>query len=123
MTRTRVKLNGRGVAEVLKSQGTANVLMPHAERVLAAAQADPHDDTGDYERSLHIEQGETDRAVVRVVASDWKSHILEANYGILNRALGVIGGDPDELVEYTTLAGVTRMATRRQADAWMASRR
>ena len=38
------------------------MLTGHAERVLAAAQADPHDDSGAYEAGLHIEQATTDRA-------------------------------------------------------------
>jgi hypothetical protein len=63
------------------------MLTAKAQPVLAAAKADPHDDTGDYEAGLHIEQDTTDRAVVRVVSGDWKGHILEANYGILARAL------------------------------------
>lgn len=83
----RVKLNSAGVKEVLNSTGTRRLLTEKAGRVLAAAQADPHDDTGDYEAGLHIEQDTTDRAVVRVVSGDWKGHIMEANYGILARAL------------------------------------
>ena len=66
-------------------------LTKRANRVLAAAQADPHDDTGAYESGLHIEQATTDRAVVRVVSGDFKGHILEADYGILARALDAAG--------------------------------
>lgn len=83
----KVKLNHRGMSDLLKSPQVRAELTRHALPVLAAAKADPHDDTGAYEASLHIEQDTTDRAVVRVVASDWKSHILEAKYGILSRAL------------------------------------
>lgn len=83
----RVKLNGLGVHDLLNSAQVRDALRDKAEPVLAAAQADPHDDTGAYEASLHIEDDTTDRAVVRVVASDWKAHILEANFGVLNRAL------------------------------------
>lgn len=85
---TKVKLNHPGMAALLKSDEVRAILRPHAERVLAAAQADPHDDTGAYEAGLRIEQATTDRAVVRVVAGDWKGNILEAKYGILARALG-----------------------------------
>lgn len=88
----RVKLNGRGMAELLKSADVRAELTSLAEPVLAAAIADPHDDTGDYEASLHIEQATTDRAVVRVVASDWKAGILESRYGILANALDAAGG-------------------------------
>jgi hypothetical protein len=85
---TRFKINHAGMAELLKSDEIRGFITQRAELVLEAAKADPHDDTGDYERSLHIEQDTTDRAVVRVVASDWKAKLLEAKYGILSRSLG-----------------------------------
>lgn len=88
----KVKLNSRGMADLLKGADVRRELTKRAESVLSAAQADPHDDSGDYEAGLHIEQAETDRAVVRVVSGDWKGHILEAKYGILSRALDSAGG-------------------------------
>ena len=88
----QIKLDHRGMADLLKSDEVRAALTQRAERVLAAAQADPHDDTGAYEAGLHIEQDATDRAVVRVVSGDWKGHILEAKYGILSRALDAAGG-------------------------------
>jgi len=88
----QVKLNHAGMAELLKSAEVRAILTPRAERALAAAKADPHDDTYDYENSLHIQNDTTDRAVVRVVAGDRKGHILEARYGILARALDAAGG-------------------------------
>lgn len=88
----RVRLKSSGMAALLKSSSVRAELTKRAERVLAAAQADPHDDTGAYEAGLHIEQATTDRAVVRVVSGDFKGHILEANYGILSRALDSAGG-------------------------------
>jgi hypothetical protein len=92
MGSARVKLNSPGMAALLKSGEVRAFVTERAERVLAAAQADPHDDTGAYEAGLHIEQDTTDRAVVRVVSGDFKGHILEANYGILSRALDAAGG-------------------------------
>lgn len=89
----KLKLNHGGIEAVLKSDGVRADLTARAERVLAAAEADPHDDTGAYESGLHIEQATTDRAVVRVVSGDFKGHILEARYGILARALDAAGGD------------------------------
>lgn len=83
----KVKLNHSGIAEMLKSAAIREVCTGKAERVLAAAKADPHDESGDYEAGIEIQQATTDRAVTRVVATDWKSPILEAKYGILNRAL------------------------------------
>ncbi len=87
MARTKVTLKSSGMADLLKSSEVRAALTERAERVLSAAQADPHDDTGDYEAGLHIEHDTTDRAVVRVVSGDFKGHILEAEYGILARAL------------------------------------
>lgn len=89
---SRVKLNPPGVRAVLNSEGVRAMLTEKMRPVLAAAKADPHDDTGAYEAGLHIEQATTDRAVVRVVSGDRKGHILEAKYGILARALDAAGG-------------------------------
>lgn len=83
----RITLNHGGMAALLKSSDVRAALTPHAERVLATAQADPHDDSGAYEASLHIEQATTDRAVARVVADVPYAMVLEANYGILARSL------------------------------------
>lgn len=88
----RVKINSAGIEKVLKSDGTRALLTAKAERVLAAAQSDPHDDTYAYERSLTIVQRTTDRAVVRVQANDWKGAILEDKYRVLTRALGAARG-------------------------------
>lgn len=87
----RVKLNHRGMQQLLESAGVRAELTGRAERVLAAAKADPHDLTYAYENGLVIKQDTTDRAVVRVVSTDFKGHILEAQYGILARALGSAG--------------------------------
>lgn len=92
MARPRVVLNHGGMADLLKDEGVRAELTRRAERVLEAAKADPHDDTGAYEAGLHIEQATTDRAAVRVVSGDRKGHILEAEFGILTRALDAAGG-------------------------------
>lgn len=88
---SKVKLNSAGMAAMLKSSEVRAMLTGKMQPVLAAAIADPHDDTGAYEDSLQIQQATTDRAVVRVIALDRKSHILEAKYGILARALDAVG--------------------------------
>lgn len=86
--RTRVVLNHPGIQWYLDGGGgVRELLRSKAEVVLWEAKSDPHDDTGDYEAGLHIEEDHTDRLAVRVVSGDWKGHILEANYGILARAL------------------------------------
>lgn len=88
MARTRVELNHRTVQSYLDGDhGVRELLHSKAQPVLAAAQADPHDDSGAYEAGLEIQEAHTDRLVVRVVSTDFKGHILEAKYGILARAL------------------------------------
>lgn len=92
MGRSLIKLNHGGIQSYLDGgHGVSAMLHSRAEAVRAAAQADPHDDTGDYERGIIIRDDHTDRLAVRVVATDWKSYILEAKYGILARALDAAG--------------------------------
>ena len=89
----RIKLNSRGIQSYLDGGGgVAALLRARAEPVLAAAKADPHDASGAYEASLHIEEAHTDRLVVRVVADVPHAHIVEANFGVLSRALDAAGG-------------------------------
>lgn len=88
----RLVLRSGGMKELLNSDDVRSMLTDKMQPVLAAAQADPHDETGDFESGLHIEQATTDRAVVRVVSGDWKGHVLEAQYGILARSLDAAGG-------------------------------
>lgn len=84
----RLNLNSAGIQSYLDgAHGVRALLRSHAEPVLAAAQADPHDASGEYEASLHIEEAHTDRLVVRVVAGVPYSHVVEANHGVLSRAL------------------------------------
>lgn len=87
MAGIKVKLNHSGMAELLKSSEIRDELTERAERVLSAAQDSAPVDTGAYRDGLHLEQDTTDRAVVRVVSGDFKGHIIEANLGILSRAL------------------------------------
>ena len=88
MASTRVRLNSSEIQSYLDGgHGVRELLHSKAQPVLAAAQADPHDASGAYEDSLHITEDHTDRLVVRVVADVDYSHVLEANYGILARAL------------------------------------
>ena len=90
--RVKVKLNSAGMKELLNSPGVRADLTRRMGPVLAAAKADPHDDTLAYQNGLYIWQATTDRAVVRVVSGDYKGPILEAEYGVLARALDAAGG-------------------------------
>lgn len=87
MAKTRIDLDHPGMEAMLKSSAVRAELTRRAERALAAAQETAPVNTGAYRGSLHIEQDTTDRAVVRVVADDWKAAIIEANTGNLGRAL------------------------------------
>lgn len=88
MSLAKFVFKGKGVQHFLDGGGGVDSLLhSKAQAVLSAAKADPHDDTYAYENSLHIDEAHTDRLAVRVVADDWKAGILEADYGILARAL------------------------------------
>jgi len=92
MARAKVALNSAGMKALLNDPGVRAELTRRMGPVLAAAQAGAPVDTGEYKASIKIEQATTSRAVVRVVATDWKSHIIEANTGNLARALDSAGG-------------------------------
>lgn len=92
MARPKVKLNSRGIAEVLRSEGVRRELREHAERVAARARAQAPVDTGAYRDSIRVESDTTDRPVERVVSDDPAARIIEARTGNLARALGAEGG-------------------------------
>lgn len=87
MAGLRIKLNGRGIEEVLHSADVRAELTTRAERCLDAAVSSAPVASGDYQASLQIEQTTTDRAVVRVVADVPHAMLVEANTGNLARAL------------------------------------
>jgi hypothetical protein len=84
-----VNLNEQVLQQYLNGEhGVSEGLRPRAEKMLAAAQADPHDDTGAYQAGLHIEEIVTPEGLqLRVVSGDWKGFILEAECGILARSV------------------------------------
>lgn len=85
---TRITLNHREIQSYLDGDhGVESMLDSAARNVLSAAQGDPHDLTGAYEDSLHIETEHTDRMVKRVVADVPYAMVQEARYGVLSRAL------------------------------------
>lgn len=87
MASIRVTLNHSGMGALLRSSEVRSELTSRAESVLSAAQSSAPVASGEYRDSLHIEQAETDRAVVRVVAGTDHAWIVEANDGVLARAL------------------------------------
>jgi hypothetical protein len=91
MARTTVKLLPKGMRELL--QNPPGDLAGRAEAVLAAAKADPHDKSYDYENGLYIDRHVgPNRVRYRIVSGDFKGYILEAKFGILSRALDAAGG-------------------------------
>jgi hypothetical protein len=87
MASAKIKLNSRGIADLLKSSGVRSMLTERAEQVLAAAQASAPVVSGEYRSGLHLIQDTTDRAVVRVSGSSDHDNVVEANTGNLARAL------------------------------------
>lgn len=87
MSRTRVSLNRRGMAQLLKSDMARDAIESPVERAAAKARADAPVDSGDYKASIEVVWGETDRVVGRVVADIKYAAKVEADTGNLARAL------------------------------------
>jgi hypothetical protein len=87
MGKARIELDHPGIGEMLKSSDVRAELTRRATRMLDAARASAPVDTGAYKAGLHLQQDTTDRAVVRVVADDAKSAIIEARQRILGSAI------------------------------------
>ena len=84
----KVVLSHKGMRELLNDPGVRAELHRRADLVAARAKATAPVDTGAYRDSIEIEDDTTDRAVVRIIAKDRKSHIIEARTGNLAKALG-----------------------------------
>ena len=87
MARGRVDLNSAGMEELLNSSDVRAELTSRAEQALSAAKADAPVASGEYRDSLKILQATTDRAVVRVGSDAPHALVVEANHGVLARAL------------------------------------
>lgn len=87
-----IKINGRGVKELLNSPEVRDDLLERGLNVESAARESAPYDTGEYADSIHVEQVTTDRAVVRVVADAPHAWVVEANTGNLAKALDAAGG-------------------------------
>lgn len=84
---TGVQPNYSGIGEVLRSPEVRAALTARMERVLATAWANAPVDSGAYRDGLRIEQGMTDRVVVRVRGGSDHDFAVEADTGNLARAL------------------------------------
>lgn len=85
--RARLKLNRKGVHQVLTSKGVRKDLAERAGRVRVSAWGHAPRVTGAYAEGLHVEQTTTDRAVARVVSDVSYAWAVEADHGTLTRAL------------------------------------
>lgn len=83
----RIKLNHGGMAALLKSSGVRADLTSRMNRALSAARGSAPVATGAYRDGLHIVQATTDRAVVRLAGGTDHDLIVEANHGVLSKAL------------------------------------
>ena len=83
----RVRMNSGGAQALLNSGSVRAKLTELAGGVLSAARSSAPVATGAYRNSLHIEQDSTDRVAVRVVADVDHAWIVEADHGVLARAL------------------------------------
>lgn len=85
----RVDLVGKGMRELLGDPGVAVFLHERADLVAAAAKATAPVETGDYMRSIHVEEHReaSNRVVARVVAGTDHCFEVEARHGTLGRAL------------------------------------
>jgi hypothetical protein len=99
MAQFKVDLDHTGMRELLRSPGVQDEMHRRAEKVAAAARhiapVGPDSRTGDvgtYRDSIDVEDDpNSGRARAKVVARDWKAHIIEAEHRVLGRALDAAG--------------------------------
>lgn len=85
----RVKLNSRGIVQILKSSETEAALTAVAEPIAAAARSGAPVESGAYQGSITVAaEQHSDRVVVHVTADVPYAMRVEAKTGNLARALG-----------------------------------
>jgi hypothetical protein len=88
-----IKLNSATIQEILDGGvGMRDKLLADAQRVLGRARAAAPVDSGDYQRSLHIEETHTDRLVIRVVSDSPYARAVERKHRVLGKALAASSG-------------------------------
>lgn len=93
MALAKVRLNHRGVEEVLRSSGVESDLMARAERVASAAEASAPVKSGEYKDSvIAFTEMHSDRVVAHVSVGVRYGMLVEANTGNLARALDAAAG-------------------------------
>lgn len=99
MARFKVNLDHGGIRELLRSAAVQAEMHRRAEKVADRARdiapVGPDSRTGQvgaYRGSIEVQDDPSrGRARAKVVATDWKAHILEAEHRILGRALDAAG--------------------------------
>lgn len=88
MKNVRVKINSSGARALLNSSGVAADLRARGQRVLSAAQSLAPVESGAYRDGLSVQVGPAGgRVAARVGSSADHAPIVEANLGVLVRAL------------------------------------
>ena len=89
MSRPRVRLDSRAVAEMLNSPEVQAALLEHAERVADRARSSAPVESGEYRDGIEVDvQPGAKRAHARVTATAPHSLAVESRTGNLRRALG-----------------------------------
>lgn len=91
MARPVIRVDSKGVRELLSDPGVRRHLAGLADQVERAAEASAPVASGEYRESIHRVSATTDRAVERVVATAPHAMLVEARTGNLARALGSAG--------------------------------
>lgn len=88
MAKARITTNGREVVNIMKSGAMESLLAERAARVASAAKSAAPVDSGEYRDSIEVnmEQHPT-RVVAHIGSSAAHAMIVEANEGVLARAL------------------------------------
>lgn len=92
MARAKIRLIHPGMKALLNDPGVRDDLTERAERVADSARSSAPVATGEYRDSIHVLQGTTDRAAVRVGTTAPHGLVVEARTGNLARALDAAGG-------------------------------
>lgn len=133
MARKVVTLNHKGIAQLLRSHQMQRLIHDKAEEVARNVEAqgitvgDREGGSSEYPLPVEIDDAVTDRARSSVILAHPAGLAVQAKRGALSRAASAagleLGGEsPDDLIEYTTKAGVKRMATRAQVANWTRGR-
>jgi hypothetical protein len=84
---TTIRLNSRGMRELLNSAHVGDMLEERMQKALSVAKSNAPVNTGAYRDALHVERAHTDRVVARLIGGTDHDMWVEAETGNLARAL------------------------------------